>query len=97
MKYNVESNILTIIMEGELNSFNSEDVEKEIDGVLSQNDVRSIIVDMGDLRYISSAGLRIIVRLKQNYDDTRLIRVPENIYSIFSMVGFQNIISIERL
>ena len=52
---------------------------------------------MGDLRYISSAGLRIIVRLKQNYDDTRLIRVPENIYSIFSMVGFQNIISIERL
>ncbi len=97
MKYNVESNILTIVMEGELNSFNSEDVEKEIDGVLSQNDVRSIIVDMGDLRYISSAGLRIIVRLKQNYDDTRLIRVPENIYSIFSMVGFQNIISIERL
>ncbi len=97
MKYNVESNILTIIMEGELNSFNSEDVEKEIDGVLSQNDVRSIIVDMGDLRYISSAGLRIIVRLKQSYDDTRLIRVPENIYSIFSMVGFQNIISIERL
>ena len=97
MKYNVESNILTIVMEGELNSFNSEDVEKEIDGVLSQNDVRSIIVDMGDLRYISSAGLRIIVRLKQSYDDTRLIRVPENIYSIFSMVGFQNIISIERL
>ena len=97
MKYNVESNILTIIMEGELNSFNSEDVEKEIDGVLSQNDVRSIIIDMGDLRYISSAGLRIIVRLKQSYDDTRLIRVPDNIYSIFSMVGFQNIINIERL
>ena len=97
MKYNVESNILTIIMEGELNSFNSEDVEKEIDGVLSQNDIRSIIIDMGDLRYISSAGLRIIVRLKQSYDDTRLIRVPDNIYSIFSMVGFQNIISIERL
>ena len=97
MKYNVESNILTIIMEGELNSFNSEDVEKEIDGVLSQNDIRSIIIDMGDLRYISSSGLRIIVRLKQSYDDTRLIRVPDNIYSIFSMVGFQNIINIERL
>jgi anti-anti-sigma factor len=97
MKLNVDNGILTIIMEGELNSFNSEDVEKEIDGVLSQNDIRSIIIDMGDLRYISSAGLRIIVRLKQSYDDTRLIRVPDNIYSIFSMVGFQNIINIERL
>lgn len=97
MKFNVDNSILTIIMEGELNSFNSEDVEKEIDGVLSQNDIRSIIIDMGDLRYISSAGLRIIVRLKQSYDDTRLIRVPDNIYSIFSMVGFQNIINIERL
>jgi anti-anti-sigma factor len=97
MKLNVDNSILTIIMEGELNSFNSEDVEKEIDGVLSQNDIRSIIIDMGDLRYISSAGLRIIVRLKQSYDDTRLIRVPDNIYSIFSMVGFQNIINIERL
>jgi len=97
MKLNVDNSILTIVMEGELNSFNSEDVEKEIDGVLSQNDIRSIIIDMGDLRYISSAGLRIIVRLKQSYDDTRLIRVPDNIYSIFSMVGFQNIINIERL
>ena len=51
---------------------------------------------MDNLAYISSTGLRIIVRIKQRYDDTILVKVPSGVYDVFDMVGFSNLIKIER-
>ena len=95
MKSVIENKILTIFLEGELNSSNAEDVEKEIEGLLSNGGFDKIRLDMNDLSYISSAGLRIIVRLKQQYDDTTLVNVPSDVYDVFKMVGFQNLLKIE--
>ena len=95
MKSVIDNKTLTIFLEGELNSSNAEDVEKEIEGLLSNGGFDKIRLDMNDLSYISSAGLRIIVRLKQQYDDTALINVPGDVYDVFKMVGFQNLLTIE--
>ena len=97
MNHKVENGTLTFFLEGELNSANSEEVEKEIDKIMAANTFNAIVLDMKDLKYTSSAGLRIIVKLKQQYDDTSLVNVPSDIYSIFEMVGFQNLLKIERL
>ena len=96
MKHSVENKTLTIFLEGELNSYTSEEVEKEIDALLKGGSYDSIVLNLQDLTYISSAGLRIIVRIKQQYDDTTLVKVPNGVYDIFQMVGFQNLIKIER-
>lgn len=96
MKNKVENGTLTIYLEGKINSYNAEDVEKEIDAILQKNELQAIRIDMADVEYISSAGLRIIVRIKQQYDDTVLLRVPNGVYDIFEMVGFPNLIKIER-
>ena len=96
MKNKVENGTLTIYLEGKINSYNAEDVEKEIDALLQKNELQAIRIDMADVEYISSAGLRIIVRIKQQYDDTSLIKVPSGVYDIFEMVGFQNLLTIER-
>ena len=96
MKNNIENGIATIYLEGKINSYNAEDVEKEIDAILQNNELTAIRIDMADVEYISSAGLRIIVRIKQQYDDTFLTRVPNSVYDIFEMVGFPNLIKIER-
>lgn len=97
MKNVIENETLTIYLEGEINSLNSEDVEKEIDAIVSKKGFKAIKLDMEKVNYISSAGLRIIVRLKQSYDDTSLVKVPEDVYDIFEMVGFGNLVSIEKL
>lgn len=98
MKYVLKDKILTLYFEGELNSFNSEDVENEIENILNSNDnYKKLVLDLEKLRYISSAGLRIIVKLKQENDDLKLVKVPEGVYDVFEMVGFQNIVEIERL
>lgn len=97
MKNVIENETLTIFLEGELNSYNSEEVEKEIEAIVSKKGFKAIKLDLRELRYISSAGLRIIVRLKQQYDDTTLVNVPKGVYDIFEMVGFTNLFTIERI
>lgn len=98
MKHVLKDKTLTLYFEGELNSFNSEDVENEIEEILNSNDnYKKLVLDLEKLRYISSAGLRIIVKLKQENDDLKLVKVPEGVYDVFEMVGFQNIVEIERL
>ena len=96
MKYDLENKVLTLYFEGELNSSNSEDVEKEVEGITAKKGFKSIILDLDKLVYISSAGLRIIAGLKQQYDDVTLVKVPEGVYDIFEMVGFQNLMTIEK-
>lgn len=97
MKNVIENETLTIYFEGEVNSYNSEEVEKEVEEIVSKGGFKSIRLDLAELRYISSAGLRIIVRLKQQYDETTLVNVPRGVYDIFEMVGFTNMFTIERL
>ena len=48
------------------------------------------------LKYISSAGLRIVARLKQTYDDLTLVKMSDDVYDIFNMVGFTDMITIKR-
>ena len=97
MKHLVENKKLTLFFEGEVNSYNAEDVEKEINALLAEGRWETIVLDMKDLHYISSAGLRIIVRLKQRYDDLILTNVPGAVYEILEMVGFESLLKIERL
>lgn len=96
MKHVLENDKLTFFLEGELNSSNAEDVEREIDDIISKNSFKGIVLNLEKLSYISSAGLRIIVRLKQLYDDVSIVKVNNDVYNIFEMVGFHKIIDIER-
>ena len=96
MEYKVENEILYLYLKGQINSSNSEDVEKEVQQILTNESFKVIRIDMNDLDYISSAGLRIILKIKKQFDDTVLLAVPNNIFEILEMVGFTNIMTIEK-
>lgn len=96
MRYNVENEKLTIYFRGELNSSNSEETEKEIDGILSKSQFKSVVLDFEELTYISSAGLRIILKIKREHDDTKVVNVIDEVFDVFEMVGFNNFLTIEK-
>lgn len=96
MEHVIENNKLIIKLEGELNSFNSEQVEKDIDAIIAANSFDAIVLDTKNLRYISSAGLRIVARLKQQYNDVTIVNTPDDVYSILEMVGFTEEIKVTR-
>lgn len=97
MKYELDNQKLKIYLEGEINSDNSEDAEKEINSILTKESFKSIVLDFEKMNYVSSAGIRIILKIKKQYDDLFLIKVPDMVFDIFDMVGLPNVIKIEKL
>ena len=65
MRHDLDNGILTLFLEGELNSYNAESVGKEINDIIKSNTFDSLVLDLDKLKYISSAGLRVVLVLKQ--------------------------------
>ena len=91
-----EGKVLTFFLDGELNSLNAEEVEKKIDEAIEEASPKTIVLDFKSLHYISSAGLRIIARLKQRYQDTSIKNVSESVYQVLEMVSFHKMLKIEK-
>lgn len=96
MEYKLEKDVLTISLEGELNSVNSESVGEEIDKIIANQTFKSLVLDFDKVSYISSAGLRIILKLKQRYDDFSVINASLEVYDVFQMTGFTSMMSIKK-
>ena len=96
MRFDLSEDKLTLYLEGELNSYNADGVEKEIDATLKDKKFKTLVLDLENLRYISSAGLRIVLKIKQKYDDVSIINTSLEVYDIFQMTGFTNIISVKK-
>ena len=58
---------LTIGLEGRIDSGNAADVENEINEVMKDKDPSGLVLDAEGLEYISSAGLRVILRLRKKH------------------------------
>jgi len=94
--YRVDENALTILLNGKIDSANSNNVETEIRTILSANPAEAIVLDATDLLYISSAGLRVILRLRKDVPDTKIINVSSEVYDIFDMTGFTEILEVQK-
>ena len=96
MRFNLENDSLVIYLEGELNSYSAEPMGKEIDDIIANNKFKKLVLDLDMLRYISSAGLRIILRLKQQYDDVSIINASLEVYDVFQMTGFTSVMDVQK-
>ena len=96
MRYELNNDILKIYFEGELNSYNADNVEHEIEDILLSKTFKSLTLDFANLHYISSAGLRIILKLKQKYNDVKVVEVSLEVFDVLSMTGFTNIMEVQK-
>lgn len=78
-----------------VDSSNINDIEKDLNNQLKDYN-GDVIIDCDDLDYISSAGLRIILRIKKQYPNTKLINCKQAVYDVFEMTGFTDIMDIEK-
>jgi len=56
----------------------------------------SIVLDAQHLEYISSAGLRIFLRIRKKCPDMRIINVSSQVYEILEMTGFTEMMTVEK-
>lgn len=95
--YEYENGILTLSLCGRVDSSNSAQTEADINAAVAEvSDIKNVIVDAEKLEYISSAGLRVILRLRKDYPELKIVNVSSDIYEIFDMTGFTEMITIEK-
>ncbi|MEE3491785.1 anti-sigma factor antagonist [Ruminococcus sp.] len=96
MKSELNNGTLTIWLEGRIDSHRAPTVEIEINNIVKKSDFDHLVLDAEDMEYISSAGLRIILKLLKNYRDVTLVDVSSEVYEILEMTGFTEMMTVER-
>ena len=87
---------MKIELKGRIDSNNASQVEKEIRDRLAGHSDAAMTLDATDLEYISSAGLRVILRLKKTYRDLKITGVSSEVYEILDMTGFTEMMTVEK-
>ena len=95
LDFNV-SDRLTITLKGRIDTSNAASVEADIMKILADNPNLPVTVDCAELEYISSAGLRVIMKTKKAVRDTCLINVAPPVYEIFETTGFTELMDIRK-
>ena len=94
---NQNDGILTIALEGRLDTTTAPELEQEIKSSL--DDVTELVMDLEKLTYISSAGLRVLLLAQKKMNkqgSMKVIHVNEMVMEVFVNMGFAGIMTIEQ-
>ena len=92
----INGNELKIALEGRLDTMSAPQLEGELKG--NVDGITSLIFDINNLEYISSAGLRVLLSAQKvmNKQGSMVIRgANDDIMEIFEVTGFSDILTIE--
>lgn len=90
-----DENGLTLSLEGRLDTNEAPELDKELNDSL--DGVNSLVFDFSKLKYISSAGLRVLLSAQKKMSSKRsmrLIGVSDSIMEIFDITGLTDIFTI---
>lgn len=86
----------TIRLSGHIDSSNALQAESVILSLAAENTADALILDAENLEYISSAGLRIILRLLKSGKKPKLINVSSSVFEILETTGFTEMMPVEK-
>ena len=87
---------VTLALVGRLDTVTAPDLEAEMAALLETEN--AVTLDMEKLEYISSAGLRVILKTQKalsGKDGLKLKNVPEEVKEVFDITGFSDFLTIE--
>lgn len=93
-KINGDSLLMTI--EGRVDSATAPELQVIVDESL--NGVAHLTIDLSKVKYVSSAGLRVILsahKIMSRQGTMNLIHVPEFVREVFEITGFDSVLNIE--
>ena len=86
----------TLVVAGRLDTQTAPELEKELDSVVGG--LKELTIDMAGLEYVSSAGLRVILKAQKimnTQGSMKLTGVSDSIMEVFDITGFLDILTIE--
>ena len=85
-----------VSVSGRVESVNSADFETALRTFLRENPHTVVVLDTENLEYISSAGLRVLLRLRKDELSVRIINTPATVYEVLDMTGFTEMMHVQK-
>lgn len=96
MNYKIEIGNLAVFLNGKIDSSNADSVGAELDSIIASESFENLVLDAEELSYISSAGLRIILKYRKAYPELKIVNASAEVYDILDMTGFTEMITVEK-
>ena len=94
--YRTDKNILYIAVEGRIDASNAAEADEKIFNIKRANEGMHTVIDADGLEYISSAGLRVLLKLRRGDPGLAVINVYPEVYDVLDMTGFTDMITVEK-
>ena len=92
----INNDAVTLIVSGRLDTQTAPELENVLDDSIAG--LKDLTFDMTNLEYVSSAGLRVILKAQKAMNaqgSMKLTGVNDNIMEVFDITGFLDILTIE--
>ena len=92
-----EGSALTVYVSGRLDTVTAFELDKNLSASLAS--VTDLTIDLADLEYISSAGLRTLLKMQKRMDRQgamRIRNIRDNVREVLDMTGFANFLTIDE-
>lgn len=93
-----QKGVVILAPSGRLDSNSAPDLEEEISLIKSEEDGHHLLLDFSNVEYISSAGLRVVLKtVKQRQAASRSLAVSgmqDHVREVFEIAGFDAYVSI---
>lgn len=86
----------TVFLSGSVDSSNAMQMESEISNACEGKSFSSLELDLKDLKYISSAGLRVVLKLAKLYNHFEVVNASNEVFEIFDVTGFTSIVKVSK-
>ena len=99
MKIESNNGVLTVFLEGDLDAQNASAVQKEIEEAHNAHPDDEILFDAEKLRYISSAGLRVLLKFVRVAKGKEVViqNVSRDVYDVLELTRFVNLMTVKKL
>ena len=88
---------ITIELSGRIDSSNVSLLAERIEAALDKTEEAEVMFDASGLEYISSAGLRELMKVRKRMGNTvSVIEVSAEVYEIFETTGFTELLSVRK-
>ena len=94
--YRTDKSIIYIAVDGRIDASNAASAEEQIFAIKKENADKHTVIDAEKLEYISSAGLRVILKLRKGDPKLAIINVAPDVYDVLDMTGFTEMVTVEK-
>ena len=96
IKKTLEEGKMTLAVDGKLDTNNSPRLLEEFNA--SIEDVNEVVIDLENMEYLSSAGLRVLLSMQKIMNqkgEMTIVNASQDVMEIFDMTGFTQLLNIK--